>query len=71
MIGQTRIVQLNPTDRATALRIQKGIDNLLISRRGLLEQMAETACRNEGVFISSERIKDVSVLPDGNLQLVF
>jgi len=71
MIGQTRTIQLAPADRDAALRIQKGIDNLLIRQRGLLEQLYETACRNEGFFISSERIKDLSVLPDGNIQIVF
>ena len=71
MIGQIRIIELNPADRETALRIQKGIDNLLIRQRGLLEQLCENACRNEGFFIPSDRIKDLQVLPDGNLRIAF
>ena len=66
MIGQTRTIQLEPEDRATALRIQKGIDNLLIRQRGLLEQL----CENAGVRMS-DRIKDVRVLPSGDIQIAF
>ena len=65
MIGQTRTIRLEAEDRATALRIQKGIDNLLIRQRGLLEQLCESA----GVRIPSDRIKDLRVLSDGNIQI--
>ena len=71
MIGKVRTIQLEPEARATALRIQKGIDNLLIRQKGLLEQLAESAGRNAGLLVTSDRLKDVQVLPDGNLQIVF
>ena len=71
MIGQTRIVELNPADRETALRIQRGIDNILIRSRGLLEQLAETASRNEGLIISSEQFRHIEVLSDGNLRIAY
>jgi hypothetical protein len=71
VIGKVRTIQLEPEERATALRIQKGIDNLLIRQKGLLEQLAESAGRNTGLLVTSDRLKDVQVLPDGNLQIVF
>jgi hypothetical protein len=71
VIGKVRTIQLEPEARATALRIQKGIDNLLIRQKGLLEQLAESAGRNAGLLVTSDRLKDVQVLPDGNLQIVF
>jgi len=71
MIGQTRIVQLTPEDRAIVLRSHRGIENLLARQRDLFGRLAEDACKNEGLFIPSERIKDIQVLPDGNLQIAY
>jgi len=71
VIGQTRIVQLAPEDRAIVLRSQKGIENLLTRQRDLFGRLAEDACKNEGLFMPSERIKDIQVLPDGNLRIAF
>jgi hypothetical protein len=71
MIGHTRTVQLSPEDRGKVLRHQKSIDNLLASQRSLFGRIAEAACKDEGFFISTERIKDIQVLPDGNLQIAF
>lgn len=67
MIGQARTIQLAPEDRATALRIQDGINRLLDRQRSLLEQL----CSNNGINLPSERIKDLQVLPDGNLRIAF
>ncbi len=71
MIGQTRIVELNPADRAIVLRSHRGIESLLARQGDLFGRLAEDACKNEGMFLPSERIKDIQVLPDGNLQIAF
>ena len=71
MIGQTKVIQLEPGDREIALRSQRGIESLLARQHSLLEKLAENACKNEGLFLPSERIKDIQVLPDGDLRIAF
>ncbi len=71
MIGQTRTVQLTPEDQAIVLRSHRAIENLLARQRDLFGRLAEDACKNEGLFLPSERIKDIQVLPDGNLRIAF
>jgi len=59
MIGQTKIIQLEPGDRAAVLRSQRGIANLLERQRDLFGRLAEDACRNEGLCLSGEQLKDI------------
>ncbi len=67
MIGQTRIIELNPADRETG------------SLGQLLKQAARANqnvvypffSRNEGLIISSEQFRHVEVLPDGNLRIAY
>ena len=71
MIGQTKVIQLEPGDREIALRSQRGIEGLLARQHRLLEQLAESASRNEGLIISSDQFRHIEVLPDGNLRIAY